>query len=250
MENASKALLIAAAVLVVIIIIAVGMKIYSSTTDAQKVGINTGKAISDKTGEATDLAIEEITGKKQNKNIKYYENLGQSDEKEITVQEAGSGNSIKIGDEQFMIFYKGIETDETSPYKNKEIIKAIPYYNLVIETSTGKVKQGPAVSGISTEIASTFSTTNYWNQEDIEIDMSDSKNNIQQYITAYKTTLDRLGTEGVLLRTIKYSELIANGVTSKMNNPSQTGRFWSGSNFRQGTINESVRTIEQVHFLF
>ena len=62
MENASKALLIAAAVLIVIIIIAVGMKIYSSTTDAQKIGINTGKTINDKTGEATDLAIEQITG--------------------------------------------------------------------------------------------------------------------------------------------------------------------------------------------
>ena len=63
MENASKALLIAAAVLVVIIIIAFGMKIYTSTTGTQKVATDTGKSISDKTGEATDLAISEITGK-------------------------------------------------------------------------------------------------------------------------------------------------------------------------------------------
>ena len=63
MENASKALLIAAAVLVVIIIIAFGMKIYTSTTGTQKVATDTGKSISDKTREATDLAISEITGK-------------------------------------------------------------------------------------------------------------------------------------------------------------------------------------------
>ena len=41
MENASKALLIAAAVLVVIILVAVGMKIYSSTSGTQK--RNSGK---------------------------------------------------------------------------------------------------------------------------------------------------------------------------------------------------------------
>ena len=73
MENASKALLIAAAILVVIILIAVGIKIYSSTTAAQKVGINTGSTLSDKTEEATQRARLEInygSGPwKQNKTI-------------------------------------------------------------------------------------------------------------------------------------------------------------------------------------
>ena len=63
MENASKALLIAAAILVVIILIAVGMKIYSSTTGTQKVGLDTETTINDKTKTASDLAISEITGK-------------------------------------------------------------------------------------------------------------------------------------------------------------------------------------------
>ena len=64
MENASKALLIAAAVLVVIILVAVGMKIFSSTTGTQKVAIDTGKSISDKAGDATDMAISAINGEK------------------------------------------------------------------------------------------------------------------------------------------------------------------------------------------
>ena len=61
MENASKALLIAAAVLVAIIIITIGIKIFSSTSDTPKIAVDTGKTISEKTGQATSLAIEEIT---------------------------------------------------------------------------------------------------------------------------------------------------------------------------------------------
>ena len=61
MENASKALLIAAAVLVVIIIITFGIKIYTSSSDAGKAATDTGKTLSDKTEKSTDLAIHEIT---------------------------------------------------------------------------------------------------------------------------------------------------------------------------------------------
>lgn len=80
MENASKALLIAAAVLVVIILVAVGMKIYSSTTGAQKVGLDTGTTINDKTKEATDIATSAIQEKEYSKKI---------DIKELTVDNYG-----------------------------------------------------------------------------------------------------------------------------------------------------------------
>ena len=45
MENASKALLIAAAVLVVILLIAFGMRILNSSTDTSKQAIDTGNQI-------------------------------------------------------------------------------------------------------------------------------------------------------------------------------------------------------------
>lgn len=80
MENTSKALLIAAAVLIVIIIIAIGMKIYSSTSGTQKVGIDTGTTINDKTKEATDIATSAIQGKEYSKKI---------DIKELTVDNYG-----------------------------------------------------------------------------------------------------------------------------------------------------------------
>ena len=77
MENASKALLIAAVVLVVIIIIAFGIKIFSSSSEAQKEGIKIGDTINDKTKEATEFAEGEITGNR----IQYYN--GNTENKKI-----------------------------------------------------------------------------------------------------------------------------------------------------------------------
>ena len=62
MENASKALLIAAAVLVAIILITIGIKVYTSTSGVDKVASSTGQSIISKTGEAAGLATSEITG--------------------------------------------------------------------------------------------------------------------------------------------------------------------------------------------
>ena len=62
MENASKGLLIAAAVLVAVLIITVGIKIFSSTSETQKVGIETGIFVSSKTEDAVDLATLQISG--------------------------------------------------------------------------------------------------------------------------------------------------------------------------------------------
>ena len=56
MENASKALLIAAVVLIVIILIALGIRLLNSQSDTQKVAADTGKSITDKTGKASEIA--------------------------------------------------------------------------------------------------------------------------------------------------------------------------------------------------
>ena len=127
-------------------------------------------------------------------------------------------DDISIGEEKFKVISN---TNGT--------ILAMPYYNLVTVAATGEVKQGPAVDGTSTAISSSFSTTNYWTQGADAIDMSDSRNKIQTYITAYQTTLEGLGAEGITVRAAKYSELNAEGVTPAMRNPSRTGNFWLGS---------------------
>ena len=131
-----------------------------------------------------------------------------------------AGDDISIGEEKFKVISNTSGT-----------ILAMPYYNLVTVAATGEVKQGPAVDGTSTAISSRFSTTNYWTQGADAIDMSDSRNKIQTYITAYQTTLEGLGAEGITVRAAKYSELNAEGVTPAMRNPGQTGDFWLGSGY-------------------
>lgn len=56
MENATKALLIAAAVLIAILLIAFGMKIFSSTGDTSAEAQKTGQEISDQTKQAAGAA--------------------------------------------------------------------------------------------------------------------------------------------------------------------------------------------------
>ena len=131
-----------------------------------------------------------------------------------------AGDDISIGEEKFKVISNTSGT-----------ILAMPYYNLVTVAATGEVKQGPAVDGTSTAISSSFSTTSYWTKGDDAIDMSDSRNNIQTYITAYQTTLEGLGAEGITVRAGKHSELSASGITAAMRNPGQTGTFWLGSGY-------------------
>ena len=147
--------------------------------------------------------------------IKYYD----SSDNEIAKTDTTHLDYLIIG---------GIEKFKVISNTNGTIL-AMPYYNLVTVTADGTVKQGPAVEGTSTAISSSFSTTNYWTKGADAIDMSDSRNKIQTYITAYQTTLEGLGAEGITVRAAKYSELSASGVTATMRNPGQTGTFWLGS---------------------
>ena len=105
-------------------------------------------------------------------------------------------------------------------------ILAMPKYNITL-TEDHPVQSSSAGK-------TSFSTTNYWTQGDDTIVMSDSRNNIQKYINAYKTTLEDMGAEGITVRAAKYSELNAEGVTPAMRNPGQTGSFWLGSGSSNG----------------
>ena len=203
MENASRALLIAAAVLIVILLIAFGIKIFTSTSGTQKAAAEAGKTISTKTGQAADLATSAITGKE-----KYVDPF---DYGEYTKETIPVGADITLDTEKFRVFY----------HKNG-VIKAMPHYNLV-ETTNGMIKQGPAVSEITTEISTPFSSTNYWSQtigwndnpidSSVNINMTEKdnhgnyKNNIQQYIEVYKETLEDMGAKGIIVRVCTKPEL-------------------------------------------
>lgn len=62
MENATKALLIAAAVLIVILLIAFGMRIFNSTSDVSGKATATGTELSNKTGAASSSAQNALQG--------------------------------------------------------------------------------------------------------------------------------------------------------------------------------------------
>lgn len=62
MENATKALLIAAAVLIVILLIAFGMRIFNSTSDVSGQAQDTGKKISNQTSQAASTANNALSG--------------------------------------------------------------------------------------------------------------------------------------------------------------------------------------------
>ena len=60
MENATKALLVAASVLIVILVIAFGIKIFNSPREVQESALSTGKSIVDQTEKGSYSAISEI----------------------------------------------------------------------------------------------------------------------------------------------------------------------------------------------
>lgn len=62
MENATKALLIAAAVLIVILLIAFGMRIFNSTSDVSGQAQGTGEKISGQTNLAANTAENALAG--------------------------------------------------------------------------------------------------------------------------------------------------------------------------------------------
>ena len=62
MENASKALLIAAAILIVILLIAFGVSVLNSSGDVGDQATSTGTAIANQTGAAANAAKDTLNG--------------------------------------------------------------------------------------------------------------------------------------------------------------------------------------------
>lgn len=62
MENASKALLIAAAVLIVILLIAFGMRIFNSAGDTSGDAVKVGNQLTGQSGKAANVVNSSISG--------------------------------------------------------------------------------------------------------------------------------------------------------------------------------------------
>ena len=134
-----------------------------------------------------------------------------------------SGEDLSINGEQFRVISN-----------NGSTIIAMPFYNITLST-TNPVQ---ITDGTETSHYLSFSSSNYWNATNVDIDMTNSANKIQQYITAYSTKLSDL-TNGKVTATIgRYSEMNAitnsNGKTAEqIRNPGQTGAFWLGTSYRE-----------------
>ena len=141
--------------------------------------------------------------------------------------EGKTKTTVAAGDE--ITITNGTTTEYFTVISNTNgTILAMPKYNITL-TEDHPVQSSSAGK-------TSFSTTQYWTQGDDTIVMSDSRNNIQKYINAYKTTLEDMGAEGITVRAAKYSELNAEGVTPAMRNPSSTGYFWLGSGYSNDAI--------------
>ena len=132
------------------------------------------------------------------------------------------GEDLTIGTESFRVLSK-----------NENQIIAVPHYNITLVTP--EENDGAYPNQTTGSPVTSFSTEPYWEQGTDTIDMLDSRNNIQKYITAYSTKLSN-ATEGkVIARIARYSEMNASGVTKEIRNPGlyiteeYYERYWLGS---------------------
>ena len=140
MENASKALLIAAAVLVAILLITIGIRIFSSASDTPKLAADAGDVISQRTGEATDIVKSSTTEK-------YTDPFNYGTGK--TKDTVGPGDEISLTKENVTERFTVISN------KNGKIL-AMPKYNITL--TTNHPKQTTSHTSIK------FSETYYWKE--------------------------------------------------------------------------------------
>ena len=139
---------------------------------------------------------------------------------EKTASTIEAGEDLTIGTESFRVLSKSASQ-----------IIAVPFYNITLvtpeENNGAYPEQTEADSGNITQ----FSSGAFWTWGTDTIDMTDSRNKIQKYITAYSTKMSNTTNGKVTARVARYSEMDASGVTDAIRNPGQRGTFWLGSGF-------------------
>ena len=137
---------------------------------------------------------------------------------EKTASTIEAGEDLTIGTESFRVLSKSAS----------EII-AVPFYNITLVTPEENSGAYPEQTDGDTGNTTAFSSTNYWTTGTDTIAMTDSRNYIQKYITAYSTKLSNATNGKVTARVARYSEMSASGVTGAIRNPGQKRFFWLGS---------------------
>ena len=127
-------------------------------------------------------------------------------------------NSLSIGDDLI------IATEKFKVFKTDDInVYAMPYYNITLSMENPEQTELPEDHYI--QFVNT--SNNYWEEETDIIDMTEKKNNVQQYITAYSSKLNALDSR-ITARIARYSEL-QEVMKNDLRNPGENGIFWIGS---------------------
>ena len=165
--------------------------------------------------ESSEGPIVALKLKGENKKYIYNKSTNLVENKSVIDFVGKTKDTIEVGDDIIIEterFRVGIKTT------NKII--AIPYYN--IELKTDNPKQSIDAGTIE------FSSEKYWEGgKEIDIDMFDSRNNIQKYINAYKQTLNNMGAVNVIVRISTYNEM--NAIPRKERAPKYTTPYWIGT---------------------
>lgn len=158
-----------------------------------------------------------------------------------------------------------IEENFTVVSNKNGVIVAMPHYNLI--SVNGVVKQANAENA-SSAIVTNFSSSNYWAQTEnwnanpvdmaVDINMTEKntngtyKNNIQQYIDDYKTTLINSGIKVKNVRACTKTELDSDLAeldyyfALSIKNPSSTGYFYLGS--ANANVNDNVWRVSSADY--
>lgn len=151
------------------------------------------------------LIINQINKKNDNYSIEFPEGK--------TLKTLYVNDDIKIGTEKFKVF----KINENDVY-------AMPYYNITLSNTDPEQTTSP----IKHYIQFVDSYNNYWKEKTDIIDMSENKNNIQTYITAYSKKLNSLDSR-VTARIARHSEMEESEMTNDLRNPGKNQIFWLGS---------------------
>ena len=101
------------------------------------------------------------------------------------------------------------------------VIKAIPYYNITLTTNNPIQSSSAGVTP--------FYDWPKMPVGEYDVDMDNQENYLQQYILAYKKTLEDMGVSGFEVRAPIKSELTMEGITSELRNPIQSQGYWIGT---------------------
>ena len=137
------------------------------------------------------------------------------------------GEDLTIGTERFRV----LKTD-----KSTQII-AVPHYNITLVTPKENGGAYPEQTNETEGNTTAFSSDPYW-VSGTDIDMTNSKNKIQKYITAYSTKLSGVTGGKVTARVARYSEMQDSAITlpegttvtkEQIRNPGPSSGYWLGS---------------------